>query len=362
MAASGVITRAHRGLYAHKKYAGPLLEDYMEPASGYAIRGTTTLYDDEGNERLRWVKSSIDDDNTRRLAEAAINGLLSPSFGKAKPTKAPKTDTKSLLTTYNIADCHLGMYAYKLETGANYDLEKGEAAIMAAMEDAVDMSVASEHAIVAQLGDFLHIDNQANATPLSGHGQDVDSRYPKVAEVGVRAFRSVVSLALEKHKTVRVICRPGNHDLNSTYLLRAAIAGYFHNEPRVTIDDCDMPLSIVRHGQTLLGYTHGHAPAPNRMVGVLSVDARNLWGQCRHRYIHHGHLHNRRIFEEQECQVECHRAVTSKDRWTAEMGFRSGRDMQTIVYSDETGEKIRYTSPIGYEDKDEIERNSGDGT
>ena len=317
------------------------------PPDGFRTQGVSTLYDADGEVRARWVKDRLDADKQEQLARAAIDGLLEPVYGKAKPKNPPKTDTKDILSLYPIADCHLGMYAYRKETGEDYDLEKGELAILGAMEQSVDSTPSSDQAIIAQLGDFLHMDDSKNVTPGSGHQLDVDTRFTKVVEVGVRALRHAVDMALEKHKAVRLIIRPGNHDPSSTPLLRAAMCGYFHNEPRVTVDDCLLPITAFQFGKTLLGFTHGDRPKPAGMVGCLSTDYRALWGNSTHCYIHHGHLHNRRVFEEQECLVECHRAITAKDRWTAEMGFRSGRDMQAITYHHETGERHRYTAAIG---------------
>jgi len=231
-------------------------------------------------------------------------------------------------------------------TGSDYDLSIGENNLLDTVERAVDKSEACDEAVIAQLGDFLHLDDAKNATPGSGHQLDVDGRFEKVVEVAVRSLRYCVNIALQKHKRVRLVVKPGNHDPSSTALLRAAMKGYFDQEPRLIVDDCYMPISTVEFGQVLLGFTHGHGPKPVRMVPTLAVDYREEWGRCAFRYIHHGHLHNRRVFEEQECLVECHRALTSRDQWTSEMGFRSGRDMQTIMYDRELGEADRSTTPV----------------
>lgn len=312
-----------------------------------AVKGVSTLYGPDNEIRQQWVKEQADADELRQKSQAAIDGLLKPVRGKAKPKKPPKPTRSDILALYPIADCHLGLYAWDEEAGENYDLDKGELCILEAMERAVDSAPPCEQAIIAQLGDFLHIDDASNVTPASGHQLDVDSRFPRVVETGVRALRHTVDMALQKHKSVRLIVKPGNHDPNSAYLLRAAMLGYFESEPRVTVDNCYRPMTAVEFGSNLLAFTHGHAPKPQRMVGALAVDYREAWGRCAFRYIHHGHLHNRRIFEEQECLVECHRAVTAKDRWTSEMGFRSGRDMQAIMYHKDFGEIERHTASIG---------------
>ena len=86
LAAAGDITRAHRGLYAHKGYRGPLLPDHMEPPDGFAIKGTSTLYRD-GEEVLRWVKDARDAERTEAAAKVAVQTLMEPLKGLAKPTK-----------------------------------------------------------------------------------------------------------------------------------------------------------------------------------------------------------------------------------------------------------------------------------
>jgi len=163
---------------------------------------------------------------------------------------------------------------------------------------------------------------------------------------GITTMRYVIDRALEKHNQVRVRNVAGNHDPHASVTLTEALIGYYSKEPRVTIEDSPRAFFTYRFGLNLVGITHGHTGKPERLPGILAVDAQKDWGECEFKYVWHGHIHNKKVFEDMGVIVESFRTLAAKDAWHAEMGYRPGREMQAIVLHKEFGEIERHTAGL----------------
>ena len=139
----------------------------------------------------------------------------------------------------------------------------------------------------------------------------------------------------------------GNHDPTAVLTLTEALRGYYHENDRVIIEDSLKALFTHRFGSNLIGITHGHQPKPEKLAGCLAVDAGKDWGECEHKFIWHGHIHHKRVIEDLTCIVESFRTLAGKDKWHADSGYRSGREMQAIILHRDWGEIERHTAGIG---------------
>ena len=61
-------------------------------APGQELRGTSTLYGADGEQKLQWVKTRADDQARLEMLEHAVNVLAEDIKGLAKPIKAPKAN------------------------------------------------------------------------------------------------------------------------------------------------------------------------------------------------------------------------------------------------------------------------------
>ena len=312
---------------------------------GFHVKGTSTYYDEDGNIRGQWVKSQVDREHLETVLESLIEGALGRVQGKAKKTKAPKTDTKRQIACYQIGDAHLGMRAYHRETGENHDLAIGEADLRGAFKYLVDAAPKSETALIAQFGDFFHMDDDTAQTPTNHHRLDVDGRTSKVVDVGIDTLRFGIELALQKHKKVIVECAPGNHDPKLTLMLRKVMLAYFSKEPRVEIVLDERPTWYMPFGKCLVGITHGHAPRPEKALKSMAVRAKDHW-HLPYKYLWHGHIHNKTMWEDMGVLVESFRTLASTDKWHTEQGYYSGREMQCTILDAEYGEVARNTCGI----------------
>lgn len=200
---------------------------------GYMVKGTSTMIDAEGNEKIRWVKTSVDNERLEVLMEQAREAFCS-ELPKADSVNHSGNEVNSeLMTLYPIFDIHIGMMAHRHESGENYDTNTAEKLMGSYFDHAISVSPASEKAVILVGGDFLHSDGLEAVTPASGHCLDQDSRYAKLVYVAIRSIRGAVEKMLKKHKEVEIQIIEGNHDQSGMIWLRAAMAAFYERESRV---------------------------------------------------------------------------------------------------------------------------------
>ena len=309
-----------------------------EVPSPFLVKGVSTLYNDEGKVTSQWVKSSVDERRLKQMAKQAAKAFFAEQK-PLKPSKPPKARNieKDLMTVYPLADLHLGMYSWARETGSDYDCDIATDLVLRGFRKLMDRSPNSEHCVIAQLGDLLHGDDDSNQTRRSGNPLDIDSRYGRVAEVGLKVYRAVIDMALAKHKTVHIVNVAGNHDDVSGYWLGVAVATAYENDPRVTVDN-QGPYHFHKFGNVLLGLCHGHTAKADALGEIMVADMPQSVGATVYRHWLTGHIHHNSTKEGRICTVESFRTIAAKDAWHHMKGYRSGRDIKSITYHREYGE------------------------
>lgn len=313
---------------------------------GFRVAGVSTLYSEDGAIKGQWVKSRADTDEWETLRNA-VASISEPFQGIAKPTKVPARGIAETLTVYPMGDPHIGMYAWAAESGADFDLAIAERNLCAAVDRLVAVAPASEQALIINVGDLFHGDTSDNRTLQSGHSLDVDTRWAKVLQIGIRAMRRCIDSALAKHQRVRVINAAGNHDRHTSVVLSAVLDAFYDKEPRVQIDMSPAAFRYHVFGRCLVGVAHGDKTKPEALGPIMAADQPESWGRTAHRYWYTGHVHHRRAFELPGCIVESFRTLAPRDAWHSESGYRAGRDMHCIVLHREHGEIERHRVDIG---------------
>ncbi len=308
---------------------------------GMRVKKTSTLYDAQtGEAKLVWVGAVAERNHDDLMA--AIEGAFDAYKGHSAIPPPPEYIDADLLALYPLADFHLGLYAWGEEAGEDWDVGKACDCLRRVMAELVATTPPAETAIILNLGDFFHADNMENRTTRSGHVLDVDTRYARVLRFGVQMMIEVVELALQRHQTVTLRNLRGNHDDHSSVALTAAMGAFFHNNPRVVIDDSPATHWSYRFGKTLLGATHGDTlKKPEAMAMMLAAGCAEDWGKTCFRYFHYGHIHQAAMKEVGGVLTECHRTLAARDAWTAGQGYLSGRAMSSIVYHRNHGEQSR---------------------
>ncbi len=319
---------------------------------GYKVKGKSTYYkvgaDGSMEARGQWVKTQVEEDHKLKLLLDAVQEKtehLAPMERIRKPRSGAVLD--DLLSVYPWGDPHFGMYAWALESGADFNLEIAERNMIAAVDDLVSQSPPSKEALIINLGDFFHADNMSNQTARSGHPLDVDTRWPKVLGIGYRAFRRCIDRCLEKHETVHVINEIGNHDDHTSMALSVILQSAYRNQgDRVKIDTSPRTVHWKRHGRCMIGVTHGHNTKAKDLPLYMASQREKDWGETKYRYWYTGHVHHDSLKELVGATVETFRTLAPKDAWHASKGYESLRDMKCDVLHKHSGRRFRIIVPI----------------
>lgn len=298
----------------------------------YVVKGTSTLYDEDGKQKLRWVKTSVEHEKLVAMMREVVDEMRS-DVRPIKPIKlAEKLQLPDMLNLYTLSDAHLGMLAWHEDGGADWDVTIAERVILDAFDCLTQCSPNSSHGVFAQLGDGLHSDGMIPVTPAHGHVLDQDSRFHKVVRAAVRIFRAIISKLLAKHETVTVLMAQGNHDPASSVWLQEMFSVLYENNPRVNVIVSPKPYYAIEHGDVMLGFHHGHKTKPAELPEVFLGEFREMYGRTKQTYIHCGHLHSVKVIELNSAIVEQHRTVAARDAYASHGGYKSGRSMNVVTY------------------------------
>lgn len=320
-------------------------ERYNDCNDGHSIKGTSTLYDAEGNIKSQWVKTHVEKEVIYLEASKEAFLEFASNLDQIKPSSdRPIVRTNSdLMSVYPLGDPHVGMMAWGLETGGdNWDLNTAEKILSEAYERVILASPPSERAVIINLGDFFHYDNQEGVTSRSKNILDRDGRYAKMIGVGLRIIRRMIHVALSHHKQVDVINVVGNHDETGALFLSICLSHIYEKEKRVKIDTSPSLFHYIKFGKVLIGAHHGHTCKMDKLSHVMAADKCEDWGQSKFRYWLTGHIHSDNKKEYPGCMVESFRTMAAPDAYAAGGGWRSGRDTKSLVYHKNYGEIERH--------------------
>jgi hypothetical protein len=309
----------------------------------FIVKGHSTLYDQDGNAKLQWVKTSVEDAKLQQIMLETIEALKE-DIPRVNLMSPPPLGNDNLLNCYVITDYHLGMLAWSEETkGGDWDIDIAQELIIKWFAQAIQQSPDADTAVFAQLSDFLHFDGMDAVTPASKHLLDVDTRFAKLVRSAIRVLRTVIDMLLAKHQKVHVIMADANHDPVSQIWLREWFSVLYENEPRITVDKSPNPYNAFEFGKTALFFHHGHKRKVTNVSEVFAGQFREMFGRTKYAYAHTGHLHSIDVKENNLMIVEQHRTLAPADAYAARGGWLSGRDAKVITYHSQFGEVSRLT-------------------
>jgi hypothetical protein len=317
------------------------LTDEGLPLDGYRVKGTSTLYDSEGNITATWVKTATEAP-TPEEAAAQVRLALEDFEPPTGNVEAPTSADADLVTLYPLSDWHVGLLSWAKETGYNYDLKIGKKVIETAVSRLIATAPNSSQGVVLGLGDLLHSDNYDSMTSRSSNILDSDGRYPKILYTATQLVLYTIDLALQKHESVLVRILPGNHDDQSAIAVTLAVSLYYKNNPRVIVDDDAGRFWWWSWGKVFLGATHGDKAKPKDLPLIMATRNPEAWGKAKFRHIHCGHIHNDKAIELNGVTVESHQSPVAPDAWHVGMGYGAGRSVRAITYHKDQGELMRH--------------------
>lgn len=344
---TGSAKETARRLGFHRAYPSDVLNDIKRKAAkrgyspdhsmtrtvpaGYAVKGVSTYYDADGVARGQWVKSSLDAEAQEAFRKAALEAMCA-EIAPVAPIAGPSDTVSRLVTLYTFTDYHVGMLAWHREGGADWDLKIAESVGTKAMSALVAGAPKSKRAIVNIQGDFMHFDGHSPVTPTHGHILDADGRFGKVVDVAIRLIRQLVGIALQHHDQVELLIVEGNHDVASSLWLRKMFSVLYENEPRITVNDSELPYYVIQHGETMLAFHHGHLKKNDQLPILFAAQYPAMWGATRKRYCHTGHRHHTEEKEHSGMTVVQHPTLAARDAYASRGGWISERSATAITY------------------------------
>lgn len=328
----GTITAAAEALGLKRPTFQSRVNEARRRKAGMIVTGRSTLTDlRTGEPVMEWVKESLDRQkaaDAQRLAYAA----LSDKLPRVPPSKAPETCKASLCTLYSYFDYHVGMLAWNREGGDDWDLGISENILHDSFAAVVDYAPASEKAIICIGGDWVHTDGLLPLTPASKHLLDADGRFSKIVAVAIRGIRHLVRRALEKHPVVELVIMEGNHDESGSVWLRHMLSALYEDEPRLVVNDSELPFYVTQWGDVMLGFHHGHKVKNEQLPLLFAAQFPKMWGATTKRAIHCGHRHHVDEKEYNGVTVIQHPTLAARDAYAARGGWIADRAIQAITY------------------------------
>tara|TARA_R110002096_G_scaffold202758_2_gene387488 strand:+ start:6097 stop:7239 length:1143 start_codon:yes stop_codon:yes gene_type:complete len=311
------------------------LEASGKIADGYEIIGHSKLHkelDDNGNVQLVWEKTRRKGGDKNSELIEAFKDIASSLEIEAPKVNKPVYTKKELLLSYNIGDIHVGMQAWREESGTNVNSKIITSDLLKAMADLISRSPPSETAIVLNMGDAIHFHDNTHATKHNKNPLDTDGRIDKVFRTTCQLLNKMVEMCLAKHEFVVFRNVQGNHDEELAMCLRYQMQAYWRNEPRVSIEMSPADTWFYEWHKVMLMATHGHNMSPVKMIPYMSAKHPEMWGRTKLRRANHGHFHSKSVIESLGGKAECFSNLTPNDAWHESKGYRSELECVSVIY------------------------------
>lgn len=302
------------------------------PETPHTLTNKTVQRDANGNIVRSWER------HTHRVDWGVLiqQGLKAAEELNPRPAPArapaPYPDVTDLVTVYPLADLHLGLYTSLRDSGDVWDLETAVEKYRKVFCQLLEAAPRAYHAIVANLGDFTHIDNHTNRTPRSGAVLDASGRYGEIVEAAVKLATWFIDEVAAKHTNVNVVWLSGNHDEATGQVMQAALRQIYRNDDFVNVMETQGRFAVYEHHLTMLAFTHGDTVKPRNLPLTLAARFPVEWGATRSRFCHVGHVHHATVAEHAGIVIETHNAPVPADAWHHSAGYSAQRKMTAITY------------------------------
>lgn len=276
------------------------------------------------------------------------NYFKNKDYGKSKPPIICLNHDVLSKNTLEIclADAHVGLLAWRNDSGNDYDLKIARDRFYECIEDIKDRcrDRKPKKIVFASLGDFLHIDNVDNAT-TKGTRQDVDGRVAKIVEYAEDMLINGLTMLGDIAPIEYVYCR-GNHDTLSGYMLARSAMNAFRNDKNITFDLLPNPIKKKMYGSNLVMYHHGDLSKQN-IDDLIPKFAREEFGKSRHSELHMAHLHDEISRTKGGSVIRNISTITASSYWEHKEGYSSPiKAVSSFLWNDERGLREMWYSNV----------------
>lgn len=222
-----------------------------------------------------------------------------------------------------LPDLHMGLLAWAMETGEDYDLHIAKHSFMDCMADIAGRCKGRVFSkiLFVTLGDLLHIDNDEQQT-TKGTFQQADGRMSKIFDFALDMLIAGMDILL-KIAPVEVTYTSGNHDRLNGYTLIKSLEMAYRHDSSITFDVSPDPQKYKLVGRSLIGWTHGDMPRKN--MGDWLVDrGRAEFGRSEYAEVHSGHIHHESVWQDGAVTVKSIPPVSPASWWEHQQGYPKG--------------------------------------
>lgn len=237
----------------------------------------------------------------------------------------------------DIADLHVGLLSYNLETGENYDINIALNYLNKSIDDIIYRCKGRKikKILLVNLGDFLHINNNEGTT-AKGTRQDMDSRLSKIFTTTLDALIEIVE-KLEKISLVEVISVSGNHDRDISTFLFTALEKAFRKDINVSFNVGPNPSKAQRFENVLIGWTHGDMKKEN-ITDWLQTNYSYDYGLSLFREVHCGHWHSQGLIDKSGIIVRYLPKLCAASYWEHSKGYNAAmKTLTTFIWNENKG-------------------------
>lgn len=261
---------------------------------------------------------------------------VAPPLPAEKP-RAPK----DIMATFTVADLHMGLLTDQEEVGEDWDTKKAQRVFRETFGRLVSLTPNAGTALLAQLGDLTHNDDQRNITPQSGHQLDVDSRFFIILRRAVAVMKWAIEALRQKYNHVIYCGRRGNHDLTAHHAVTLALSEYYSGCKDVTIIQDASDFYVHEFGANMILLHHGDRAKPERLIHFAAAEFPEIWGRTKYRLALSGHVHHESAKEVGGMRFESVGTIIPRDAFAYTSAYSASRALISIVHHVEDGEISR---------------------
>jgi len=255
---------------------------------------------------------------------------------RAAPMEQPDGPS-AFLTVFPVTDLHVGMLADAEEGGADWDAKISGRVFADAFDRLVSVSPDAGTAILAQLGDLLHIDDQRNVTPASHHQLDADGRYFKVLRRGVATMKAAIDALRARYPKVIYRGSRGNHDEHAHHAVTLALAEHYRDTPGVQIVQNAGEVYVHQFGLNMIVTHHGDRLRPEQLAHYVAADHAAIWGRTRFRTAYSGHIHQFQVKQVGGLRCESVGTIIPRDGYAASRFPQGDRALISVTHHRDLG-------------------------
>lgn len=293
--------------------------------------------EDGGRESVYWRAEDVED-RVESLVDAIREGL---STLPPPPVIAPPAAPDNLMAVFPLADLHVGLLTCVDEVGEDWDTKTARQVFSDTFGKLIAVTPSAGTALIAQLGDLMHVDDYTNQTPTGRHIVDADTRYYLIVRRTVALMKMAIEILRQKYPRVVYTSVPGNHDKSSAPGITIGLEQAYSDTLGVEIVPNFSAHHMMEWGKNMLLMTHGDKAPPDRLVHFAAAQWPETWGRTKHRMALSGHIHHQTRKEVGGMTVESFGTIIPRDSYAYGHAFSAQRQLVSITLDLEAGEISR---------------------